>query len=41
MGRHLEAPSGSELRLHYQNYLERRGEWNEERKNKLARAYER
>ncbi|KAH6973304.1 hypothetical protein EDB80DRAFT_348581 [Ilyonectria destructans] len=28
-------------RLHYQNYLERRSEWDEERKNKLARLYER
>ncbi|KAI0479275.1 hypothetical protein GGR56DRAFT_673204 [Xylariaceae sp. FL0804] len=28
-------------RLHYQNYLERRCEWDDERKNKLARLYER
>lgn len=28
-------------RLHYQNYLEKRGEWDEEKKNKLARVYER
>jgi hypothetical protein len=28
-------------RLHYQNYLEKRSEWDEERKNKLARLYER
>ncbi len=27
--------------LHFQNYLERRSEWDEERKNKLARLYER
>ncbi|EFE40004.1 hypothetical protein TRV_05271 [Trichophyton verrucosum HKI 0517] len=28
-------------RLHYQNYLERRSEWDEDKKNKLARLYER
>lgn len=28
-------------RLHYQNYLERRCPWDEERMNKLARLYER
>jgi Myb-like DNA-binding domain len=28
-------------RLHYQNYLERRSEWDEDRKDKLARLYER
>lgn len=28
-------------RLHYQNYLERRCEWDEDRKNRLARLYER
>ena len=28
-------------RLHYQNYLEKRGEWDEEKKTKLARVYER
>ncbi|PGG97848.1 hypothetical protein AJ80_09629 [Polytolypa hystricis UAMH7299] len=28
-------------RLHYQNYLERRSQWDEDRKNKLARLYER
>jgi hypothetical protein len=28
-------------RLRYQNYLERRAEWDEERKNKLARLYDR
>lgn len=28
-------------RLHYQNYLERRYPWTEERKDKLARLYER
>ena len=36
-------PGRTELacRLHYQNYLEKRGDWDEERKNKLARVYER
>lgn len=33
--------SAISCRLHYQNYLERRAEWDEERKNKLARLYER
>lgn len=33
--------SAISCRLHYQNYLERRSEWDEERKNKLARLYER
>lgn len=28
-------------RLRYQNYLERRAEWDEEKKNKLARLYDR
>lgn len=28
-------------RLHYQNYLEKRGQWDEEKKTKLARVYER
>ncbi|EEH37608.2 MYB DNA-binding domain-containing protein [Paracoccidioides lutzii Pb01] len=33
--------SATSCRLHYQNYLERRSEWDEDRKNKLARQYER
>jgi Myb-like DNA-binding domain len=33
--------SAVSCRLHYQNYLERRSEWDENRKNKLARLYER
>ena len=33
--------SSISCRLHYQNYLERRCEWDEERINKLARLYER
>lgn len=28
-------------RLRYQNYLERRAEWDDEKKDKLARLYER
>lgn len=28
-------------RLHYQNYIERRGPWDEEKKNLLARLYDR
>ena len=36
-------PGRSEIacRLHYQNYLERRDTWDEEKRDKLARVYER
>ena len=37
----LPGRSSISCRLHYQNYLERRSEWDEERKNRLARLYER
>ncbi|OAX80973.1 hypothetical protein ACJ72_04693 [Emergomyces africanus] len=37
----LPGRSALSCRLHYQNYLERRSEWDEDRKNKLARLYER
>ena len=37
----LPGRSAISCRLHYQNYLERRSEWDEERKNKLAKLYER
>jgi hypothetical protein len=39
----LQLPGRSSIscRLHYQNYLEKRSEWDEDRKNKLARLYER
>ena len=39
----LQLPGRSALscRLHYQNYLERRPEWDEEKIDKLARLYER
>ncbi|KAI5819045.1 hypothetical protein BZA77DRAFT_242325 [Pyronema omphalodes] len=37
----LPGRSAISCRLRYQNYLERRSEWDEEKKNKLARLYER
>ena len=37
----LEPRSEIGCRLHYQNYLEKRSDWDEEKKNKLARVYER
>lgn len=41
ISKRLPSRSPTSCRLHYQNYLERRSEWDEERKNKLARLYER
>lgn len=41
VSKHLPGRSAISCRLHYQNYLERRSEWDEERKNKLARLYDR
>ena len=41
ISKHLPGRSAISCRLHYQNYLERRSEWDEERKNRLARLYER
>lgn len=41
ISRHIPGRTGLACRLHYQNYLEKRGEWDEEKKNKLARVYER
>lgn len=41
ISRRLPGRSAISCRLHYQNYLERRSEWDEDRKNKLARLYER
>ncbi|KAI5303655.1 2,5-diamino-6-(ribosylamino)-4(3H)-pyrimidinone 5'-phosphate reductase [Ascosphaera pollenicola] len=35
----LPGRSATSCRLHYQNYLEKRCVWNEDRKNKLARLY--
>ncbi|EDN06863.1 hypothetical protein I7I51_05606 [Histoplasma capsulatum] len=37
----LPGRSAMSCRLHYQNYLERRGEWSEDLKTKLALLYER
>lgn len=36
----LPGRSAISCRLHYQNYLERRPEWDEERKDLLANLYE-
>jgi hypothetical protein len=41
ISKRLPGRSSIACRLHYQNYLEKRGKWTEERKNKLARVYER
>lgn len=41
VSRHLPGRSAISCRLHYQNFLERRPLWDEEKKNKLARLYER
>jgi hypothetical protein len=41
VSKRLPGRSPISCRLHYQNYLERRSEWDEERKDKLARLYER
>lgn len=41
VSKHLPGRSAISCRLHYQNFLERRPDWDEEKKNKLARLYER
>lgn len=41
ISRHLPGRSPTSARLHYQNYLEKRSPWDEERSDKLARLYER
>ncbi|KAI1460852.1 hypothetical protein F4805DRAFT_346803 [Annulohypoxylon moriforme] len=41
ISRRLPGRSAISCRLHYQNYLEKRSAWDEEKKNKLARLYER
>ncbi|KAI9880482.1 MAG: hypothetical protein M1830_002834 [Pleopsidium flavum] len=41
ISKNLKGRSAISCRLHYQNYLERKSDWDEERKNKLARLYER
>ncbi|KAI1388765.1 uncharacterized protein F4822DRAFT_429380 [Hypoxylon trugodes] len=41
ISRRLPGRSPISCRLHYQNYLEKKIDWDEEKKNKLARLYER
>jgi hypothetical protein len=41
ISKRLPGRSAISCRLRFQNYLERRSEWDEEKKNKLARLYER
>lgn len=41
ISKRLPGRSAISCRLHYQNYLERRSEWDDERKTKLARLYDR
>jgi len=40
ISKRLSGRSATSCRLHYQNYLERR-EWDDEKKDRLARLYER
>ena len=41
VAQHLPGRTAISCRLHYQNFLERRAYWDEEKKNRLARLYER
>ncbi|KAI2465727.1 hypothetical protein F4781DRAFT_435145 [Annulohypoxylon bovei var. microspora] len=41
ISKRLPGRSALSCRLHYQNYLEKKSAWDEEKKNKLARLYER
>lgn len=41
ISKRLPGRSNISCRLHYQNYLERRSEWDEEKRDKLARVYDR
>ncbi|PVH90928.1 hypothetical protein DM02DRAFT_472046, partial [Periconia macrospinosa] len=41
IAKQLPGRSSISCRLHYQNYLEKRADWDEEEKNKLARLYAR
>lgn len=41
ISKHYTKRSANACRLHYQNYLERGSEWDEERRNALAESYER
>jgi len=41
IAKHIPGRSANSCRLRYQNYSEKRPDWNEEKKNKLARLYNR
>ena len=41
IAKHVPGRSAIACRLHYQNFLERRAAWDEEKKNKLAQLYNR
>ncbi|KAF8539177.1 hypothetical protein BDD12DRAFT_738027 [Trichophaea hybrida] len=41
ISKRLPGRTAISCRLHYQNYLERRSEWDEDKKNRLGRLYER
>ncbi|OJD26940.1 hypothetical protein ACJ73_01662 [Blastomyces percursus] len=41
ISQHFPGRSPISCRLHYQNYLEKRSEWDDDQKDKLARLYER
>ncbi|ETS73411.1 hypothetical protein PFICI_15016 [Pestalotiopsis fici W106-1] len=41
ISKRLNHRSPISCRLHYQNYLEKRSDWDDERKTKLARLYDR
>ena len=41
ISKHLPGRSAISCRLHYQNYLEKNLDWDEESKTKMARLYER
>ena len=41
ISRHLPGRSPISCRLHFQNYIERRGDWDQEEVTRLARLYER
>jgi hypothetical protein len=41
IAKHFPGRSAIACRLRYQNYLEKRAVWDEEKKNKLARLYAR
>ena len=41
ISKELPGRSSIACRLHYQNYLEKKCEWDEEKRNKLARVYDR